>query len=711
VTAAADKAAARAKHLREAIHRHNYLYYVRNAPEISDEQYDALLRDLQKLEADDPGLVTADSPTQRVGAPPSNAFAEVRHSVPMLSLDNAFSEEEVREFDRRVREGLDAKGAVEYMAEPKFDGLAISIRYEDGVLVQAATRGDGNTGEDVTANVRTVKAVPLRLRREGKPPAVLEVRGEVYMPVAGFETMNRDAERRGEKVFVNPRNAAAGSLRQLDPTITANRPLEFYGYAAGEGLQSLHADRQSKVLDRLESLGVPVTRERRVVQGVEGCLEFFRGLADRRDTLPFQIDGVVYKVNRFPLQEELGFVARAPRWAIAHKFPAEEATTQLRAVEWNVGRTGALTPVAKLEPVFVGGVTVSNATLHNPDEIARKDIRIGDTVVVRRAGDVIPEVVRVIAEKRPKGARAPELPARCPICGSDVERRTLRQSRKDEIREEVVPYCSGGLTCAAQRKESLRHFASRRAMDIEGLGDKTIDEFVDDGLLGDVADIYRLHAHRKSLEEREGFGEKSIGELLKSIDKSRDTTLARFLYALGIPEVGEVTARNLAAAFGTFEALQAAAAAYLEAIDEARAADVPEHRIGDKVKEEPLRQVEGVGHSIAESIGHFLDQKRNRDVIRDLVRLGVHWKEEAPTREGPLSGKTFVLTGALDTLSRDEAGERIQQLGGRVTGSVSKKTDYVVVGADPGSKYSKAQKLGVTILDEPQFLKLLDAPD
>lgn len=704
-------AGARIEKLREAVRHNNYLYYVKDAPEISDEEYDALLRELQELERAHPDLVTPDSPTQRVGAPPSAAFAEVRHRLPMLSLENAFSEEEVRDFDRRVCEGLGRKGPIEYMAEPKFDGLAISIRYQDGVLVQAATRGDGTSGEEVTTNVRTVEAVPLRLRRQGKPPAVLEVRGEVYMPVAGFARLNRAAEKRGEKTFVNPRNAAAGSLRQLDPKVTAARPLSFYAYAVGEGVETLAAERQSEVLERLEALGVPVTHERRVVQGLAGCLKYFRRLAAARDKLPFQIDGVVYKVNRLALQDELGFVARAPRWAVAHKFPAEEATTRLRDVEWNVGRTGALTPVAKLEPVFVGGVTVSNATLHNPDEIARKDIRIGDTVVVRRAGDVIPEVVRVVLEKRPQSAKTPRVPKRCPVCGSEVERRMMRQARKDEApREEVVPYCSAGLSCPAQRKESIRHFASRRAMDIEGLGDKTIDEFVDDGLLKDVADIYLLHEHREALEGRAGFGEKSIGELLAAIEKSKRTTLARFLYALGIPEVGEVTARNLAQSFGALEALRAAAHDYLGRIEELHRGEVPERRLGERLKDEPLRGAEGVGHSVAESIGHFLEQRRNREVIARLRKLGVSWPQAEGCGKGPLGGKTFVLTGALDAFARDEAAERIVRLGGRVTGSVSKKTDYVVVGADPGSKLEKARKLGVATLDEDAFLRLLKHP-
>lgn len=705
----ASLVAKRVGKLREAIRRHNYLYYVKNAPEISDEEYDALLRQLEELEAKSPELITADSPTQRVGAAPSDGFAEVRHRVPMLSLQDAFGEAEVRDFDRRVRERLGTTAPVEYMAELKFDGLAVSIRYQNGVLVQGATRGDGRTGEDVTANVRTITAIPLRLRAAGKPPPAFEVRGEVYMPVEGFKQLNREAQAKGERTFVNPRNAAAGSLRQLDPRITARRPLSFYAYGVGEGLEDLALGRQSEILDRIERLGVPVNHERRVVRGVEGCLGYFRRLARRRDELPFQIDGVVYKLNSLALQERLGFVARAPRWAVAQKFPAEEATTELRDVEWNVGRSGALTPVAKLEPVFVGGVTVSNATLHNPDEIERKGIRIGDTVVVRRAGDVIPEIVRVVEGRRPQGARKIKVPNKCPICGSDVERRLLREASGDDpARERAVPYCSGGLSCAAQRKESLRHFASRRAMDIEGLGDKRVDEFVEAGLLKDAGDIYRLEAHRKALEEREGFGEKSVSELLGAIERSKDTTFARFLFALGIPEVGEVTARDLARHFRTLEALMTAAEEYLQA-RESLAPDVVARpaRMAAALEREQLRRVEGVGDRVAGAIAYFFAQRRNQDVIGRLLNGGVHWAEERKAVRSPLSGKTFVLTGTLDSLTREEAGDRIERLGGRVTGSVSKKTDFVVAGAQPGSKLDRARRLGVEIIGEVAFLRLL----
>lgn len=694
--------------LREAINEHNYRYYVLDAPTISDAEFDALLRELQQIEQEYPESITPESPTQRVGAPPSTAFAEVAHAVPMLSLANAFDRQEVVDFDRRLRERIGAEGDLEYMCEPKFDGLAVSLRYESGRLVQAATRGDGATGEDVTANVRTINAIPLSLRTNPEPPEVLEVRGEVLMPLAGFEELNRQAEEKGEKVFVNPRNAAAGSLRQLDPAVTATRPLEFFAYGVGEGQDRVGVETQSALLDQLAKWGFPVARQRALVHGIEGCLDYYERMGEARGTLPFQIDGVVYKADHYRQQEQAGFVARAPRWAIAHKFPAEEATTILQAVEWQVGRTGALTPVARLEPVFVGGVTVSNATLHNPDEIARKDIRVGDTVVVRRAGDVIPEVVRVIVEKRHRNARAIEVPEKCPVCGSDVERRDLRPARKDTPGEmAAVPYCSGGLSCAAQRKESLRHFASRKAMDIEGLGDKTIGEFVDDGLLDDVADIYRLHEYREELEQREGFGEKSIGELLAAIERSKETTLARFLYALGIPEVGEVTAKAVAASLRTLDAIREAALAYEHDCARLRKQGVSEHLFGARLKDSALLRVEGVGAGVAACIAHFFAQPRNREVIERLLQAGIHWPEASAAAEGPFTGKTFVLTGTLAAMTRDEAKDAIEELGGRVTGSVSGKTDYVVAGADPGSKLARARRLDVPVLDEEEFKKLL----
>lgn len=694
--------------LRESLREHNYRYYVLDAPSISDAEYDRLLRELQDWEKQYPQVVTSDSPTQRIGAPPSGAFTEVVHDVPMLSLANAFDEQEVRDFDRRLRERIGDDGDIDYMCEPKFDGLAVSLRYEQGRLVQAATRGDGTSGEDVTANVRTIKAIPLSVRRQPEPPPHIEVRGEVLMPISGFERLNREAGEKGEKVFVNPRNAAAGSLRQLDPNVTAARPLSFFAYGLGEGQKQAGVDRQSALLDRLAEWGFPVAKQRARVRGVEGCLRYFAKMGEARGSLPFQIDGVVYKADRFVQQERAGFVARAPRWALAHKFPAEEATTVLKAVEWQVGRTGALTPVARLEPIFVGGVTVSNATLHNPDEIARKDIRVGDTVVVRRAGDVIPEIVRAILGKRPKSVRAVVVPVKCPVCGSDVEYRELRAYRKDAPGEAAaVPYCSGGLSCAAQRKESLRHFASRKAMDIEGLGDKRIAEFVDDGLLNDVADIYALHRYRKDLEHREGFGEKSVGELLAAIERSKDTTLPRFLYALGIPEVGEVTAKAVVGSLHTLEGIREAALEYEKQGNLLRDKGVSEHLFGARLKDTALLRVEGVGAGVASCIAHFFAQPRNRRVIERLLMAGIHWPEVEPMEAGPFSGETFVLTGALKGMTRDEAKTVIEGLGGRVTGSVSGKTDYVVAGADPGSKLSKAEKLGVTVLDESAFMKLI----
>ncbi len=694
--------------LRASIHAHNHRYYVLDEPSITDAEYDALLRELQTLERQYPATVTADSPTQRVGASPGKAFSAVAHAVPMLSLANAFDEQAVVDFDRRLHERLGVADALSYMCEPKFDGLAVSLRYEQGRLVQAATRGDGAIGEDVTANVRTIKSVPLRLRAEAQPPPVLEVRGEVLMPVAGFEQLNIEAAEKGAKTFVNPRNAAAGSLRQLDPSVTARRPLVFYAYAVGKGHEALRVETQYALLVRVAELGLSVTRERKRVTGVAGCLAYFRRMSKARAELPFQIDGVVYKLDSYALQQVAGFVARAPRWAIAHKFPAEEVTTELRAVEWQVGRTGALTPVARLDPVFVGGVTVSNATLHNPEELARKDVRVGDTVVVRRAGDVIPEIVRVVLERRPAHTVAIQVPNQCPICGSDVERRDLRPVRRNDIeREAAVPYCSGGLSCPAQRKESLRHFASRKAMDIEGLGEKTIAEFVDDDLLTDVADIYRLHEHRDALIERPGFGEKSITELLDSIQCSKTTRLVRFLYALGIPGVGEVTAKNLAVALGSLPAIERAALDFEARCRGLREQGVPEHLFGARLKESTLLQVEGIGQGVAACIAHFFAQPRNQAVIVQLLEAGIHWPEVASRADGVLKGKTFVLTGTLHAFTRDEARERIEALGGHVSGSVSKKTDYVVAGENPGSKLNRAEQLNVAVLDEAGFIKII----
>ncbi|NWG30999.1 MAG: NAD-dependent DNA ligase LigA [Rhodocyclaceae bacterium] len=664
--------AARAAALRAEIERHNYAYYVLDAPTIPDAEYDRLFRELQQIEAAHPELVTPDSPTQRVGGRPLAAFREVRHAVPMLSLNNAFSAEEVEAFDRRCREGL-GKDVIGYACEPKFDGLAITLRYERGFFVQGATRGDGFTGEDVTQNLRTVRNIPLRLMGEGVPP-LLEVRGEVLMLRRDFEKLNERQRAAGEKEFANPRNAAAGSLRQLDPKITAQRPLRFYAYGVADAGAVLPAPTlHSEMMERLAGWGIPVARERAVVRGARGLLDYYERIGAQRRSLPYDIDGVVYKVDELADQERLGFVARAPRFAIAHKFPAEEALTTVLAIDVQVGRTGALTPVARLAPVFVGGVTVTNATLHNEDEVHRKDVRVGDTVIVRRAGDVIPEVVAIVPERRPPHTRPFVMPTHCPVCGSAVE--------KPE--GEAIARCTGGLFCPAQRKQTLLHFASRRAMDIEGLGEKLVDQLVDQGLVATVADIYRLDL--PTLAKLERMGEKSAANLLAAIDRSRHTTLARFIYALGIRNVGEATAKDLARHFGTLDALMAA--------------DVG-----------TLQQVPEVGPVVAESIAHFFTEPHNRKVIEALLAAGVRWPEEGRRHAAaaPLAGKTFVLTGTLPGLTREEAKELIEAQGGKVAGSVSKKTDYVVVGADPGSKFAKAQELGITILDEDQLRELLE---
>ncbi len=659
----------RAAALRKKIEYHNHRYYVLDDPVVSDAQYDRLLRELEDIERQYPSLVTPESPTQRVGAGPRAEFAEVRHEVPMLSLSNAFEDQEVVDFDQRVRERLDVE-AVEYLTEPKLDGLAVSLTYRDGVLVRAATRGDGTTGEDVTANARTIRSLPLRLIGAGYP-RLLEVRGEVFLSREGFSRLNRAQRSSGQKLYVNPRNAASGSLRQLDSRITAQRALEIFCYASGRVDGELPPT-QAELLDRLRGWGLRVSPQRRLVQGAQGCLDAYRALQERRDSLPYEIDGVVYKVNRLDYQQALGHIARAPRWALAHKFPAEEEQTVVRSIEVQVGRTGAVTPVARLEPVFVGGATVSNATLHNRAEIERLDIRRGDTVIVRRAGDVIPEVVRVVRERRVPGARRYRFPAKCPVCASQIVYEG----------EGIIARCSGGLYCSAQLKESFKHFASRRAMDIEGLGDKIVDQLVERGLVHDVADLYALTLAQ--LEGLERMARKSAQNLLAAIDKSRRTTLARFLFALGISQVGEATARTLAEEFGDLDAL-------MQAHDEA------------------LIEVPDVGPIVAESIVTFFHQPHNREVIAKLRAAGVSWPQAAPRRPrgGALSGKTFVLTGTLASMTRDEAKERLQALGGKVTGSVSKKTDCVIVGADAGSKAARAEQLGVEMLDEAAFLELI----
>ncbi len=663
----------RARRLREQIAQADHNYYLLDQPTLPDAEYDRLMLELHALEAEHPELVTPDSPTQRVGGAASRTFSPVRHAVPMLSLNNAFNEADVVAFDARARDALIRTGhqvdQIEYACELKFDGLAVSLRYEGGELVQGATRGDGAIGEDVTANLRTIRAIPLRLAVGA--PAVLEVRGEVMMFKREFERLNERQRAKEEREYANPRNAAAGALRQLDPRVTAERSLRFFAYGLGE-LQGAEPTTHSALLDGLVSLGIPVARERAVVNGIAGCLQFYQAVGERRAAMPYEIDGVVYRVNAREHQLALGYVSRAPRFAIAHKFPAQEAITQLIGVDVQVGRTGALTPVARLTPVFVGGVTVTNATLHNEDEIRRKDIRIGDTVVVRRAGDVIPEIVAVVPERRPSDAAQFKMPTRCPVCGSHVYREE----------GEAVARCTGGLVCAAQRKQSLLHFAGRRALDIEGLGYKLVDQLVDGGIVRTPADLFKLGVGTLAALER--MAGKSAANLVEALDRARSTTLERFIYALGIRHVGESTARDLARHFGM-----------LDPIIEASEAE--------------LLQVNDVGPVVATSIARFFAEPHNRKGVEQLRAAGVHWPESKPNRVplGRLAGKTFVITGTLPTLKRDEAKDRIEAAGGKVSGSVSKKTDYVVAGEDAGSKLAKASELEVTIIDEAQLQKML----
>jgi DNA ligase (NAD+) len=655
----------RVDQLRREIEYHNRRYYVYDDPQIPDAEYDRLMRELQSLEREFPELVTDDSPTQRVGDKPLSGFDEVEHRLAMLSLDNAFDETEMRDFERRIKERLklDEEHAIAYLAEPKLDGLAINLRYERGRLVLGATRGDGRRGEDVTSNVRTIKAIPLKLQGEAWPE-ILEVRGEVFMPRAGFDRFNERARKEDEKTFVNPRNAAAGSLRQLDPRITAQRPLTFLAYGLGEVVPPRTQHNLSDTLTELKKLGIPTSPMMEIVEGVAGCLDYFQRLAAQRDDLPYDIDGVVFKVDEVASQEKLGFVSRAPRWAVAYKFPAQEELTQVVAIEFQVGRTGAITPVARLQPVFVGGVTVSNATLHNMDEVRRKDVRAGDTVVVRRAGDVIPEVVSVIHDKRPESSHAVTLPESCPVCGSDI---TIAEG-------EVVARCSGGLYCPAQRKEAIKHFASRKAMDIEGLGDKLVEQLVDQQIVSTPADLYRLTLEQLSGLER--MAEKSAQNLLDALTKSQHTTLNRFLYALGIREVGETTAQALAQQFLTLYAIEQA--------DEASLQETPD-----------------VGPIVAAHVVSFFRQPHNREVIEALLKAGIEWPEveQVEAKESLFAEKTVVITGTLSR-SRDEMKEILVAQGAKVTGSVSSKTDYLIAGASAGSKLVKAEKLGVTILDE-----------
>ncbi|MCG6937196.1 MAG: NAD-dependent DNA ligase LigA [Gammaproteobacteria bacterium] len=660
--------------LREQLRYHSYKYYVLDDPDIPDAEYDRLYNQLVALEEAHPELITADSPTQRIGSKPLTAFEQIQHEIPMLSLDNVFSEDELQAFYHRLQERLNSHDEIEFTAEPKLDGLAISLRYEKGLLVYAATRGDGFTGENVTQNVRTMHSVPLRLLGEN-PPAVLEVRGEVFMPKAGFEKHNKQARENGEKEFANPRNAAAGSLRQLDPAITASRPLSFYCYGLGIVEGRALAKTHYQILQQLKDFGLPVCDEIKVLSGINACLSYYENLLNRRDALSYDIDGIVYKVNAIELQERLGFVSRAPRWAIAHKFPAQEEISRILEVDFQVGRTGAVTPVARLEPVFVGGVTVSNATLHNMDEIRRKDIRVGDQVIVRRAGDVIPEVVRVVPGSRKQQLPEIQMLTHCPVCKSLIE----------QLEGEAVARCTGGLYCRAQRAEAIKHFASRKAMDIDGLGDKLVEQLVEQKLINTAADLYQLTAD--TLASLERMGNKSAANLLAALEKSKHPSLSRFIYALGIREVGESTALNLANEFKTFPAVQ--------------------HATFDQ-----LIEVEDIGPVVAQHIVNFFQQRHNLEVINQLFAAGIEVQgvsqaisDNQPASE--LSGKTVVITGTLPSMSRDEAKDKLLAVGAKVTGSVSAKTDYVLAGDKAGLKLTKAEKLGVQIIDEDTMLSML----
>jgi len=666
--------AARAAELREMLDRYNYRYHALDDPEVPDAEYDLRMVELRAIEAEHPELLVPDSPTQRVGAAPVAAFGAIRHRIPMLSLDNAFTADEVRDFDRRIHERLEYERPIRYSAEPKLDGLAISALYADGRFVQGATRGDGETGEDITQNLRTIAALPLRLRTTAVP-RLLEVRGEVFMPLAGFLRYNEEAVARGEKPYVNPRNAAAGSLRQLDARMTAARPLDLFvyavGYVEGYGEGGELPTHHGELLQLLRCWGFKICAQSRVVDSIEGCLGYYHDMGVARSSLPYQIDGVVYKVDDLDLQRQLGFISRAPRWALAHKFPAEEALTTVRGIEFQVGRTGALTPVARLEPVFVGGVTVSNATLHNMDEMVRKDVRVGDTVVIRRAGDVIPEVVRVLVERRQDGASLAVLPAVCPICGSPVVREG----------DQAVARCTGGRFCAAQRKEEIKHFASRRALDIQGLGDKLVDQLVERDWVKNPADLFDLRAAELATLER--FGEKSAHKLAAAIAAAKHTTLPRFLYALGIRDVGEATALALAHHFGDVAALR------LATVDE-------------------VQRVPDVGPVVAGNVAAYFRDAENAAIVDRLLATGISWPAlNAKVTSGEFTGKTFVLTGSLVSMTRDAAQEAITLRGGKVSGSVSKKTQYVVAGVEAGSKLARARELGVPVLDEADFLALL----
>ncbi len=658
--------------LRELINQHNYRYYALDDPSVPDAEYDRLMRQLQQLEEEHPELISADSPTQRVGAEPLEGFSQIVHEVPMLSLDNAFSSEDMQDFDRRIKDRLGNDDDITYACEPKLDGIAVSLLYREGVLERGATRGDGAVGEDITHNVRTIPSIPLKLLGSGFP-SVLEVRGEIYMPKAGFNALNERAREREEKLFVNPRNAAAGSLRQLDARITAERPLEMCCYSVGVVDGGDVASSHHDILYQLQSWGFRINGEMRLVVGIEACNQYYQELLMKRADLPYEIDGIVFKVDDLPLQQQLGFVAKAPRWAIAHKFPAEEEMTQLLGVDFQVGRTGAVTPVARLQPVFVGGVTVSNATLHNSDEIERLGVRVGDTVVVRRAGDVIPQVTKVLLDSRPEKTESIKFPQLCPVCDSPLER----------VEGEAVIRCTGGLLCDAQQKEAIKHFASRKAMDVDGLGDKLVEQLVDEKLIENAADLYALTAEQISGLER--MGEKSAQNLIDALQKSKSTTLAKFLYSMGIREVGEATAVNLAKHYGSLPALQSASL-------------------------EDLLEVEDVGPIVAKHISDFFANEHSQQLLDQLKAAGIHWDDvERPSNdELPLLGSTYVVTGTLSAMGRTEAKERLQALGAKVAGSVSKNTACVVAGPGAGSKLSKAQEFGIKVIDEEEFLALLD---
>jgi len=659
--------------LREQINQHNYQYYVLDMPTVPDSEYDRLMNTLKAIEAEHPKLITDDSPTQRVGATPLDSFNQVDHELPMLSLDNAFSAEDMHDFDKRIKDRLKSDTAIEYACEPKLDGIAISLLYKKGMLVRGATRGDGKVGEDITQNVRTIPSVPLSLRGEGFPE-VLEVRGEIYMPKKGFDDLNRRQAEKDEKLFVNPRNAAAGSLRQLDAKITATRPLELCAYSVGlvEGgdLPGHHA----QILQELQQWGFRINPEMAVVTGIDKCLAYHDKLLAKRDQLHYDIDGIVFKVNDITLQTELGFVSRAPRWAIAHKFPAQEELTQIIDVDFQVGRTGAITPVARLNPVFVGGVTVSNATLHNQDEVDRLGVQVRDTVIIRRAGDVIPQVVSVVIDRRPSDATPIEFPKVCPVCESPVER----------SEGEAVTRCMGALMCGAQQKEAIKHFASRKAMDVDGLGDKLVEQLVDEGLINSAADLY--HLELESLAALERMAEKSAQNLLDALEQSKLTSLPKFLYSLGIREVGEATAANLANHFGNLLSIQQAST-------------------------EALLEVNDVGPIVAKHIHEWFAAEHSSELLSQLIDAGIHWPdiEVVAQDELPLAGQTYVVTGTLEEMGRAEAKEQLQALGAKVAGSVSKKTDCVVAGPGAGTKLSKAQELGVKVIDEREFLSLLDS--